>query len=717
MSLPKLPTYYYLDHFTEMLGFVAKAYASILTEEHHRFSQCFRRMSRDAQCLLVRMINRRGMVFNRDQFRYAEIGDTQAALNELAAIGHARSLLVQDYAALLSRLPKAQLLASARSAGYSDARSSWSKPTLIAFFVERVPFDVAIEYCDGERFVVLANTAPIDFQLYLYFGKTEVDLKNFALRDLGLLRTNGATGFSARFEDAEEARACFYYSQLADRIEEKGLDVYQQAADAILTGPSCPTDYASELRGRIACRVGQYFEKFGDLDLARRLYQASDSADCRERLVRIIYAAGEKTEAEALIRQMIDDPLSDDEFTFATDFHARKFGGRRTGACTEMLRAAATILIDDAHRGNPEAGVAAYKRRHGFRVFFAENTLWLSLFGLMFWDELFETDQLNSGFDWVPRCLKDGSFAHRFAPQIEAKLQAVRSGSALSFVLKSVAARWGRPNGLFAWDHVSLEALQLLLTGVDLAGLASIMEAMCRDFRSMRDGFPDLMLAKDGKVSFSEVKAEGDVIRRNQLTRLRQLGKAQIAVEIDRVGYSFDPDQDYVVVDVETTGGMASYDRITEIGAVKIRNHQVVGEWHSLVNPQRSIPARIVQLTGITNAMVRDAPVFGTVADSFMEFMADGIFVAHNVNFDYGFISSEFERLERRFRYPKVCTCGGMRKTHPGLESYGLGNLSRVFDIDLESHHRALSDARAAAGLLNLMNAKRQKSLLDDRAA
>jgi DNA polymerase III subunit epsilon len=91
-----------------------------------------------------------------------------------------------------------------------------------------------------------------------------------------------------------------------------------------------------------------------------------------------------------------------------------------------------------------------------------------------------------------------------------------------------------------------------------------------------------------------------------------------------------------------------------------------------------------------------------------MEFMTDGIFFAHNVNFDYGFISCEFERLERLFRFPKVCTYAGMRRTHPGLKSYGLANLSHTFGLDLKSHHRALCDARAAAGLMNLMNAKRQ---------
>ena len=215
-------------------------------------------------------------------------------------------------------------------------------------------------------------------------------------------------------------------------------------------------------------------------------------------------------------------------------------------------------------------------------------------------------------------------------------------------------------------------------------------------------------------ISFLEVKAEGDVIRRNQLTRLRQLGNSGIHAHIGRVNFRFDPEQDYVVVDTETTGGWANGDRITEIGAVKIRNHKVVEEWHSLINPRRVIPAKITHLTGITNDMVRSAPLFAEIADNFMQFMSDGIFVAHNVNFDYGFIGYEYERLERRFRFPKLCTCAGMRRRFPGHKSYSLGNLCEIYDIELKDHHRALADARAAARLLNLINEKRDCGFEDE---
>ena len=106
--------------------------------------------------------------------------------------------------------------------------------------------------------------------------------------------------------------------------------------------------------------------------------------------------------------------------------------------------------------------------------------------------------------------------------------------------------------------------------------------------------------------------------------------------------------------------------------------------------------------------MVADAPYFVDVADDFEAFMQDAIFVAHNVEFDYGFIAREFKRLGRPFRYPKLCTCAAMRRLYPGHRSYSLASLCRSYDIPLQQHHRAMCDAEAAAGLLLLINEKRQ---------
>jgi DNA polymerase-3 subunit epsilon len=715
MKLPVLPTYYYLDHFIEMLSFVETTYAAVLDTTHHEFIREFRHLSADEQCLFVRMVNRRGHIFEPAALKYAEIADVGMAVQGLIGRGYLRELREEDYAAWLCVLTKGRLLDIARGADCEGVRGSWAKPRLVDHLLTQVPFAAAVSHAGGASHLALTRTEPLEFLLYLYFGKTREDLKSFALRDLGILRVNDATSFKSRFSDAAEAKACFFYSQLLDALAVPTEATFEAAARALREGPY-GGEYARTLRERTAFQIGQFFEKRKHTERAMELYRAAPSPDCNERLVRLLYASGAKSDARVLLERMIDDPSSDDEHVFAQDFYARKFDGRRISACTELLRAGCEVVVDEIHRGSPEAGVAGVMRRKGFTVHHTENLLWHNLFGLLFWDELFESGQLHSGFDWMPQCLKNRSFATLFAGTIAEKLASIRAGAALPLILQSIAGYWGRPNGIFSWSYVDIDALRDLLTCGDGNAVAAIIELMTRDFGSLRDGFPDLMLQKDGAISFIEIKAEGDAIRRNQLTRLRQLQAAGFNAGICRADYRFDPDQDYVVVDIETTGGWAPSDRITEIGAIKVRNHEVIDQWHSMINPQRSIPPNITRLTGITNEMVRDAPIFANIADSLMDFMGDGIFVAHNVNFDYGFIAQEYTRLERQFRFPKFCTCAGMRRHYPGHRSYSLGSLCGIYEISLEHHHRALCDAEAAAMLLNLINRKRDRDPVRDAA-
>jgi DNA polymerase-3 subunit epsilon len=282
------------------------------------------------------------------------------ALEELRNCNLVRSLLESDYAAFIQCNAKDALVKVAKNVGITDVRTSWPKAKLVEYFLTNVAFTTAHDSCGGHEFIALGETEPIEFLLYLYFGKTEEDLKNFALRDLGLIiiRTNKNANLSARFSGEAEARARFHYSRLLDRLELKTEEVYRSAIIAIFGGPQCTTDYASDLRNKAAHRVGLYFEKQNDTALALQLYRAGSSAQCNERLARLLCVSGDKIGAEELLRRMIDDPASDDEFMFADDFYARKYGGQRTGICTALLRAGTTITLDDTWRGNPEAGVA-----------------------------------------------------------------------------------------------------------------------------------------------------------------------------------------------------------------------------------------------------------------------------------------------------------------------------------------------------------------------
>ena len=153
----------------------------------------------------------------------------------------------------------------------------------------------------------------------------------------------------------------------------------------------------------------------------------------------------------------------------------------------------------------------------------------------------------------------------------------------------------------------------------------------------------------------------------------------------------------YVIVDVETTGGSPKTTRITEIALYKFDGIKIVDEFVTLLNPEIKIPEFIVQLTGITNRMVSNAPKFFEIAKQLVEFCQDSIFVAHNASFDYHVIRGEFKRLGYDFRLPNLCSVKASRIIFPGYESYSLGKITAHLGLLIEGRHRAGGDAYATA--------------------
>jgi DNA polymerase III subunit epsilon len=155
----------------------------------------------------------------------------------------------------------------------------------------------------------------------------------------------------------------------------------------------------------------------------------------------------------------------------------------------------------------------------------------------------------------------------------------------------------------------------------------------------------------------------------------------------------------FSVVDIETTGNGYKGQKITEISIFLFDGKHVIDEFTSLVNPEQNIPAFITNLTGIDNAMVRNAPKFYEIAKKVAEITQDTIFVAHNVNFDYNIIQDEFKSLGFDFKRKKLCTVRLSRKIIPGLKSYSLGNICSAENIPINGRHRAKGDAEATTEL------------------
>lgn len=160
-------------------------------------------------------------------------------------------------------------------------------------------------------------------------------------------------------------------------------------------------------------------------------------------------------------------------------------------------------------------------------------------------------------------------------------------------------------------------------------------------------------------------------------------------------------DTSFVVVDTETTGVRPATERIIEIAAVRVCNGEVVDTYAQLINPDRIIPGRITQITGISNSMVYEQPLADRVLPEFLDFLGEDIFVAHNLGFDLGFINAELARLDMPgLENASLCTLRLARRLLRGLRSKGLSALAAFYGIKIKGRHRALGDALATAEVL-----------------
>lgn len=167
----------------------------------------------------------------------------------------------------------------------------------------------------------------------------------------------------------------------------------------------------------------------------------------------------------------------------------------------------------------------------------------------------------------------------------------------------------------------------------------------------------------------------------------------------------------FAIIDIETCGGRfdARRGRIIEICVLKHDGLSVVEKFSTLINPECYITPQFTKISGITNEMVSEAPKFYEVAKQIIEITSGCIFVAHNVQFDYGFVREEFAALGYTFKRDTLCTVRLSRKLIPGFVSYSLGNLCAQLGIEIENRHRAEGDAVATSILFDrLMLVKSQ---------
>lgn len=704
-----LPTYYYLEHFQECLGFIDEACRELLAPEHAKFMDDFVNANLSVQCTLVRSLNRKAKWIKVSSLAYDEIPDHHGAVVQCEQQGWFSPIPPDCFAEWLTSLTKPEIISLLRDCTDIPVIVSANKTAIVELALAHLTFGSVSEHRVYAQYIYRQVDTILDYLLFLFFGNVGSRLNQFSMRDLGVMNTRKrVTQAQARFRSRQEALSTYVYAVELARIKHTHAMEFEPRWSSLSLCPEAHGELARQKRDEYLWLWGKStLQKGSDWSVSATILAASGLPQAQEKAIRLSYQHGDKVSVKAQLEALIDNPDSSHILLFAEDFLARKYHKKRTSVLTDMLRNSARhLVLDEVHKHRVEAATVEYYQSQGIRALRTENELWRSLFGLVFWPILFAPEfAIGTEFDWRPYHIRHNNLYESASEQVEALL--VKCGhlpGLKQHLIRQATEHYGKPSGVFRWHKQLLQRLMLFIEYADINALNRVLRTMAQDYSAHSDGFPDLLVFNSTGVHFEEIKAQGDSVRKNQLLTIRMLTQAGFDVGITTVEWGIDPMQPYVVVDIETTGGRAAQHKITEIGMVKVVNGEIVEEYETLLNPQRRIPRNITALTGIDDVMVADAPIFAEVADEIAQFTKGCVFVAHNVNFDYGFIKQEFARIERRFSRAKLCTVREMRKAKPGLKSYSLANLTAAFNIDMTRHHRAMSDAIAANELLTIIN-------------
>jgi len=163
---------------------------------------------------------------------------------------------------------------------------------------------------------------------------------------------------------------------------------------------------------------------------------------------------------------------------------------------------------------------------------------------------------------------------------------------------------------------------------------------------------------------------------------------------------------DLTFLDIETTGGSHVQDRITEVALIKIEQGEVIAKWETLINPGIPIPKNITGLTGISDEMVKDAPVFEDIAGDLYSHLEGAVMVAHNVRFDYGLLKAEYKRIGGTLRQRTLCTVKLSRKLYPHAQGHSLDAIMKRFRLTTSARHRGMGDVQL---MLDFLEAAKQE--------
>jgi len=545
----ELPPKYYFDHFNYLLGYIEQHYAPCLAQTEHDFIAQFRALPEPAALLFLRMTNRKGHFFETAGLRYEEIPDIEAAGYELQAQGFARPPALPDEAYgwfMLNTLKKGVLYKLFKPLLEAPAAASaYKKPDLIDIILNEVPFEQVVSTVNAA--VPLLKVEHQETALYLrflFFGTLEADMTPFVIRDLGVRQYEevAAENIKPRFANRREARDAFQmlllyheFRLLRGVLDAEALFKWFEGWKGYL--PHLQNS-AQATKNRLMLRLGQWFEKAQSPALALEAYSHTQQPPARERRVRLFTQLGLLMQAEQVLEAIKKAPLNADEQQFALDFDPAKKRARKS---TSLHLKQADYVEIERHEGRPvEVDVLLHYRRQGVEGLRSENYLWRALFGLLYWDIVFDAQDgtMHNPMQVAPSDLYMPAFFERRKARLEERNALLHQPEAfMAYCQELIDQKYGTTNPFVGWHDDLLPLINTVYQRVAPAPLGNTLLTMAANLKSNTTGFPDLFIYTETGYSFVEVKSPNDQLSNQQLFWLRYFAQQGIEAKVLRVGW------------------------------------------------------------------------------------------------------------------------------------------------------------------------------------
>jgi hypothetical protein len=513
----------------------------------------------------VRMTNRRGCLFRYAKFSYSEIENMPTALQLLVRQGFAKWLAATDeelYADVLELFNKEELLGLVakivtspptplqmeRGLGVRSFLSTLKKEKIkeIHLFIQKnIPFSVFFESI-SEKIICQNNEKKIAFFRFLFFGNQYQDMTEFVVRDIGLSRFEqfDASKFVPLFTQRAEAEEKWeviealrlFYEMKGEEISPLQLYDYFYAW-LLKNTPKFPTSAVTH--SRLVLKLGEWLEKNKLAEEAAEIYSFTTQSPAPEKRIRLLHKTGQTAKALALCEQLLNEAQNADELLFAQDFLAKQSTKRSVRTVTQHLKEAAQITISKDFKYKVELGTIDHFQQEGWNGIYVENYVWRCLFGLVFWDIVFDVN-IHHPLQRRPSDFYSPQFFENRQAKFENRLQSLANFEALQQLLaQRYEEKWGIDNPLMQWHEAMLPLCYLVAGLVPLLSLKQVWLEMAKNLQVGTKGFPDILIwqEKEKKYAFIEVKSMTDNLSAQQLYWLRFFEKVGIEAKVLRVDF------------------------------------------------------------------------------------------------------------------------------------------------------------------------------------